>query len=156
MPRPVLKQNIFFLNFSVTVSQAGVSSCNDTLHSSKLNRRLVLLGVHMKLRRLKCLRVKMFWKRNYVCLSMTHNFLIKMKNQAFKVSVKYEKVQGQKLNMKKTKGLFVGRLRGNCSRFKKNCMGHRQNKSHGYNINTDTVWKTIINKMKSCTQIWKT
>ena len=27
---------------------------------------------------------------------------------------------------------------------------------HGYNINTDTVWKTIINKMKSCTQIWKT
>jgi hypothetical protein len=81
---------------------------------------------------------------------MTHNFLIKMKNQAFKVSVKYEKVQGQKLNMKKTKGLFVGRLRGNCSRFKKNCMGHRQNKSHGYNINTDTVWKTIINKMKSC------
>ena len=73
-----------------------------------------------------------------------------MKNQAFKVSVKYEKVQGQKLNMKKTKGLFVGRLRGNCSRFKKNCMGHRQNKSHGYNINTDTVWKTIINKMKSC------
>ena len=27
---------------------------------------------------------------------------------------------------------------------------------HGYNINNDTVCKTIKNKMKSCTQIWKT
>jgi hypothetical protein len=27
---------------------------------------------------------------------------------------------------------------------------------HGSNINTNAVWKTVINKMKSCTQIWKT
>ena len=54
----------------------------------------------------------MFWKRNYVletelCMFVddTH-FLIKMKNQAFKVSVKYEKAQGQKLNMKKNKGVI--------------------------------------------------
>jgi hypothetical protein len=27
---------------------------------------------------------------------------------------------------------------------------------HGYNIDTDDIWKKIINKMKSCTQVWKT
>jgi hypothetical protein len=27
---------------------------------------------------------------------------------------------------------------------------------HDHNINTETAWKTVINKMKSCTQIWKT
>ena len=27
---------------------------------------------------------------------------------------------------------------------------------HGYNIDTDDIWKTNINKMKSCTQVWKT
>jgi hypothetical protein len=27
---------------------------------------------------------------------------------------------------------------------------------HGYNKDTDDIWKKIINKMKSCTQVWKT
>ena len=26
---------------------------------------------------------------------------------------------------------------------------------HGYNIDTDNIWKKIRNKMKSCTQVWK-
>ena len=26
---------------------------------------------------------------------------------------------------------------------------------HDHNINTDTAWKTVIHKMKNCTQIWK-
>lgn len=54
MPRPVLKQNIFSLNFqSITVSQAEVSSCNDTLHCSKLNSRFVLLEIHYEIKKIK-------------------------------------------------------------------------------------------------------
>jgi hypothetical protein len=63
----------------------------------------------------------------------------------------------QKIIIKKTKGLFIGRLRGKCPRFT-NMSWVTDNINvlavfHGYNINTDTVWKKIINKMKSCTQI---
>jgi hypothetical protein len=27
---------------------------------------------------------------------------------------------------------------------------------NGYNIDTDNIWKKILNKMKSCTRVWKT
>ena len=67
---------------------------------------------------------------------------------------------GQILIMKKTNGLFIGRLRGKRPRCTQISWVTDNIKAlgvfHGYNINTDTVWKTIINKMKSCTQIWKT
>jgi hypothetical protein len=67
---------------------------------------------------------------------------------------------GSKINYeKKPKGSFIGRLRGKRPRFTKIPWVTDNIKSlevfHGYNIETDTVWKTIINKMTSCTQIWK-
>ena len=63
--------------------------------------------------------------------------------QAFKVLVKYEKASGSKINYEKTKGLFIGRLRGKLLRFTKiswvtdniNALGV----FHSYDINTDTV-----------------
>ena len=80
--------------------------------------------------------------------------------QAFKVLVKYEKASGSKINYEKTKGLFIERLRGKLPRFTKISWVTNNIKAlgvfHGYNINNDTVCKTIINKMKSYTQIWKT
>jgi hypothetical protein len=55
---------------------------------------------------------------------------------------------------------YAGRLRGKRPRFTKIPWVTDNIKSlgvfHGYNINTDAVWKTIINQMKCCTQIWKT
>ena len=70
------------------------------------------------------------------------------------------KFPGEQSIMKKTKRLFIGRLWGKPPRFTKlswvrdniNTIGVY----HVYNIDPDTVWKTLINKMKSCTQIWKT
>jgi len=102
----------------------------------------------------------MFLNRKYVCLPMTHNVLTKMKNQlnqALKVLVKYENASGSKINYEKTKGLFIGGLRGKRPRFTKMSWVTDNIKVlgvfHGYNINTDTVRKKIINKMKSCIQI---
>lgn len=46
----------------------------------------------------------MFLTRNYVCLPMTHNFLIKMKVQLNRLE--YEKASGSKINYEKTKWLF--------------------------------------------------
>jgi len=67
---------------------------------------------------------------------------------------------GSKINYEKAKGLFIGRLRGKRPRFTKISWVTDNIKAlgvfHGYNIDTDTVWKTIIKKMKSCIQIWKT
>jgi len=40
-------------------------------------------------------------------------------NQALKVLVKYENASGSKINYEKTKGLFIGRLRGKRPRFTK-------------------------------------
>ena len=103
---------------SITVSQAGVSSCNDNLHSSKLNRRLVLYEIK---------KIEMPESKNvletklYMFADDTQLFIKNEESveQAFKVSVNYEKASGSKINYEKTKGLFVGRLRGKCSRFTK-------------------------------------
>jgi len=50
----------------------------------KLNRSLVLLGVHVKFV-LKFRGVKMFLKRYCVCFPMTCNFSVEMKNQLNKL-----------------------------------------------------------------------
>ena len=90
----------------------------------------------------------------YVCRRRTI-LLIEMKNQLNRLLK-----SGSKINYeKKPKGSFIGRLRGKRPRFTKIPWVTDNIKSlgvfHGYNIETDTVWKTIINKMTSCTQIWK-
>jgi hypothetical protein len=63
-------------------------------------------------------------------------------------------------NYEKTKGLFIGRLRRKRPRLTNISWISDNIKTlglfHGYNIDTDDIWKKIINKMKSCTQVWKT
>ena len=75
-------------------------------------------------------------------------------------TLKYEKISGSKINYEKTKGLFIGSLRDKRPRFSQISWVTDNIKAlgvfHGYNTNTDAAWKTIMNKMKSCTQIWKT
>jgi len=78
----------------------------------KQNQLPVLLDVQTKLR--ECPGVKMFLNRTYVCLPMTHNFLIEMKNQLNSLLK-----SGSKINYEKAKGLFIGRLRGKRPRFTK-------------------------------------
>ena len=80
--------------------------------------------------------------------------------QSFLLLSKFEKASGSKINYEKTKGLFIGRLRGKRPRLTNISWISDNMKTlgvfHGYNIDTDDIWKTIINKMKSCTQVWKT
>ena len=81
-------------------------------------------------------------------------------DQSFLILSKFEKASGSKINYEKTKDLFIGRLRGkrpiltNTSWISDNIK--TLGVFHGYNIDTDDIWKKIINKMKSCTQVWKT
>lgn len=56
----------------------------------------------------------MFLNRKYVCLQMTHNFLIEMTKQLNSLLM-----SGSKINYEKAKELFVGRLRGKRPRFTK-------------------------------------
>ena len=80
--------------------------------------------------------------------------------QSFLIISKFEKASGSKINYEKTKGLFIGRLRGKRPRLTNISWISDNIKTlgvfHGYNIDTDDIWKKIINKMKSCTQVWKT
>jgi hypothetical protein len=80
--------------------------------------------------------------------------------QSFLILSKFEKASGSKINYEKTKGLFIGRLRGKRPRLTNISWISDNIKTlgvfHGYNIDTDDIWKKIINKMKSCTQVWKT
>ena len=80
--------------------------------------------------------------------------------QSFLIFSKFEKASGSKINYEKTKGLFIGRLRGKRPRLTNISWISDNIKTlgvfHGYNIDTDDIWKKIINKMKSCTQVWKT
>ena len=80
--------------------------------------------------------------------------------QSFLILSKFEKASGSKINYEKTKGLFIGRLRGKRPRLTNISWISDNIKTlgvfHGYNIDTDDIWKKIINKMKSCPQVWKT
>ena len=80
--------------------------------------------------------------------------------QSFLILSKFEKASGSKINYEKTKGLFIGRLRGKRSRLTNISWISDNIKTlgvfHRYNIDTDDIWKKIINKMKSCTLVWKT
>ena len=75
--------------------------------------------------------------------------------QSFLILSKFEKASGSKINYKKTKGLFIGRLRVKRPRLTNISWISDNIKTlgvfHGYNIDTDDIWKQIINKMKSCT-----
>ena len=48
--------------------------------------------------------------------------------------------------------LWENGIEGKCRRLLRKMLGV----FHGYNIDTDDIWKTIINKMKSCTHVRKT
>jgi hypothetical protein len=70
--------------------------------------------------------------------------------QSFLILSKFEKASGSKINYEKTKGLFIGRLRGKRLRLTNTSWISDNIKMlgvfHGYNIDTDDIWKKIINK----------
>jgi hypothetical protein len=80
--------------------------------------------------------------------------------QSFLIHSKFEKASGSKINYEKTNGLFIGRLREKRPRLANISWISDNIKMlgvfHGYTVDTDDIWKKNINKMKSCTQVWKT
>jgi hypothetical protein len=78
--------------------------------------------------------------------------------QSFLILSKFEKASGSKINYEKTKGSFIGRLRGKRPRLTNISWISDNIKTlgvfHGYNIDTDNIWGE--KKMKRCTQVWKT
>ena len=77
--------------------------------------------------------------------------------QSFLIHSKFEKASGSKINYEKTNGLFIGRLREKRPRLANISWISDNIKTlgvfHGYNIDNDDIWKKIINKLKSCTQV---
>jgi hypothetical protein len=70
-----------------------------------------------------------------------------------------KKTSSSKINYEKSKGLFIGRLKEKRPRLTNISWIFDNIKTlgifHGYNIDTDDIWKNI-NQIKSCTHVWKT
>ena len=95
------------------------------------------------------------------CLQMTLSYLIKMMNvkKSFDILTIYEKASGSKVNYEKTKGMYIGSAKNNRPKFTKIVWKKNNVKTlgihHGYNIQNDEIWKSIIDKMKNCVHVWK-
>ena len=91
-------------------------------------------------------------KQTFACLRTTRNSKGKSKNLLKKTS-------SSKINYEKSKGLFIGRLKEKRPRLTNISWIFDNIKTlgifHGYNIDTDDIWKNI-NQIKSCTHVWKT
>ena len=71
----------------------------------------------------------------------------------------YETVSGSKINFDKTKGLYIGSARNRrpTSTTIQWVTGNVKTMGihHGYGIQDYNIWKSIIEKIKSCIHIWK-
>ena len=80
--------------------------------------------------------------------------------KSFDILTVYEMASGAKINYEKTKGLFIGRLKGRRPRFNKikwiNSNVKTLGVHHGYGIDENCIWKPKIDKIRSCLQVWKT
>ena len=69
------------------------------------------------------------------------------------------KLPGSKVNYEKTKGMYIGSAKNNRPKFTKIVWTKDNVKTlgihHGYNIQNDEIWKSIIDKMKNCVHVWK-
>jgi hypothetical protein len=81
--------------------------------------------------------------------------------KSFDVLIIYEKASGSKVNYEKTKGMYmyIGSAKNNRPKFTKMVWTKDNVKTlgihHGYDIQNDEIWKSIIDKMKNCVHVWK-
>jgi hypothetical protein len=79
--------------------------------------------------------------------------------KSFDILTIYEKASGSKVNYEKTKGMYIGSAKNNRPKFTKIVWTKDNVKTlgihHGYNIQNDEIWKSIIDKMKNCVHVWK-
>ena len=79
--------------------------------------------------------------------------------KSFDISTIYEKASGSKVNYEKTKIMYIGSAKNNRPKFTKIIWTKDNVKTlgihHGYNIQNDEIWKSIIDKMKNCVHVWK-
>lgn len=79
--------------------------------------------------------------------------------KSFDVLTLYEKASGSKLNFDKTKGLLIGSLKRKKLKFNKIKWITGSVKTlgvnHGYEIDNDAIWQSIIEKIKNCVHVWK-
>jgi hypothetical protein len=70
-----------------------------------------------------------------------------------------KKASGSKVNYEKTKGMYIGSAKNNRPKFTKIVWTKDNAKTlgihHGYNIQNDEIWKSIIDQMKNCVHVWK-
>ena len=80
--------------------------------------------------------------------------------KSFEILNIYELASGAKINFEKTRGLFIGKLKGRKPKFTKIKWIKTNVKTlgvyHGYDIDDNVIWKPKIDKIKSCLEIWKT
>lgn len=75
----------------------------------------------------------------------------------FDILTIYEKTSGSKVNDEKTKGIYIGAAKKNRPKFT-NLVWKKDNVKtlgiyHGYNIQNDEIWKSVIDKMKNCVHV---
>ena len=79
--------------------------------------------------------------------------------KSFDILTIYEKASGSKVNYEKTKGMYIGSAKNNRPKFTKIVWTKDNVKTlgihHGYNIQNDEIWKSIIDQMKNCVHVWK-
>jgi hypothetical protein len=80
--------------------------------------------------------------------------------ETFKTLDTYERASGAKINTHKTKGMFIGKWKNKKSSNHHITWTKHPIKAlgvlHGYGIDTKQTWKSKIDKIKSCLQVWKT
>ena len=81
------------------------------------------------------------------CLQMTLSYDESVK-KCFDILTIYEKASGSKVNYEKTKGMYIGSAKNNRPKFTKIVWTKDNVKTlgihHGYNIQNDEIWKSII------------
>jgi hypothetical protein len=79
--------------------------------------------------------------------------------KSFDILTIYEKASGSKVNYEKTKGMYIGSAKDNRPKFTKIVWTKDNVKTlgihHGYNIQNDEIWKSIIDKLNNCVHVWK-
>ena len=79
--------------------------------------------------------------------------------KSFEILDKYEKASGSKINYEKTKGINIGANKRKRPTFKKISWTTDNIKTlgihHGYNIDNDKIWKSILEKVQNCVHVWK-
>jgi hypothetical protein len=77
--------------------------------------------------------------------------------KSFDILTIYEKASGSKVNYEKTKGMYIGSAKNNRTNFTKIVWKKDNVKTlsihHGYNIQNDEIWKSIVHQMKNCVHV---